>query len=274
MIGCDLWSDAPGFAEATQRLGVTGVCGSGIIEAIAELYLAGVVTPDGVIDGALAARTCRVEPAGRAFAYVLNEGPPRLVIHQADVRAIQLAKAALYAGAKLLIARRGAPPERITLAGAFGAQIDPLYAMALGMIPDCALDCVASAGNAAGTGARIALLNRAARAEIEAVVRSIEKVETAIEPDFQSLFVAAMAFPHKTDAFPNLALRIALPAAKPAPNERSAPETRRVGRTGVSSDSSSKASRGRRHGRQGRLSGLKSTGLHGNANRHPASARG
>ena len=148
------------------------------------------------------------------------------------MRAIQLAKAALYAGAKLLIARRGAPPERITLAGAFGAQIDPLYAMALGMIPDCALDCVASAGNAAGTGARIALLNRAARAEIEAVARSIDKVETAIEPDFQSLFVAAMAFPHKTDAFPNLALRIALPAANPAPNERPAPETRRAVLTG------------------------------------------
>jgi uncharacterized 2Fe-2S/4Fe-4S cluster protein (DUF4445 family) len=220
VIGCDLWSDAPGFAEATAGLGVTGVCGSGIIEAIAELYLAGVVSSDGVIDGALAARTSRVELAGRAFAYVLSEGPPRLVIQQADVRAIQLAKAALYAGAKLLIGRRGAALERITLAGAFGAQIDPLYAMALGMIPDCALDRVASAGNAAGTGARIALLNRAARTQIEAVVRSIEKVETAIEPDFQSLFVAAMAFPHKTDAFPNLARRVALPAAKPVLNDR------------------------------------------------------
>ena len=112
VIGCDLWSDAPGFAEATPRLGVTGVCGSGIIEAIAELYLAGVISPDGVIDGALAARTPRIEPAGRAFAYVMNEGPPRLVIHQADVRAIQLAKAALYAGAKLLIARRGGAARR------------------------------------------------------------------------------------------------------------------------------------------------------------------
>ncbi len=223
VIGFDLWSDAPGFAEAIARLGVTGVCGSGIIEAIAELYLAGVVSADGVIDGALAARTSRVEPAGRAFAYVLSEGPPRLVIHQADVRAIQLAKAALYAGAKLLIARRGAAPERITLAGAFGAQIDPIYAMALGMIPDCDLDRVASAGNAAGTGARIALLNRAARAEIETVARSIEKVETAIEPDFQSLFVAAIALPHKTDVFPNLARRIDLPR----PRERANPGSRR-----------------------------------------------
>jgi len=219
VIGCDLWSGDPGFADATVGLGVTGVCGSGIIEAIAELFLAGVVTEDGVIDGALAQHTSRVEPVGRAFAYVLNEGPPRLLIHQTDVRAIQLAKAALYAGAKLLIERRGAAPERITLAGAFGAQIDPVYAMALGMIPDCDLEKVASAGNAAGTGARIALLNRAARAEIERVARTIEKVETAIEPSFQSLFVAAMAIPNKTDAFPNLARRIDLPAPKAAPNE-------------------------------------------------------
>ncbi|WP_245428165.1 ASKHA domain-containing protein [Roseiarcus fermentans] len=214
VIGCDLWSDEPGFAEATALSGVTGVCGSGIIETMAELFLAGVVSADGVLDGTLAARTARVEPVGRTFAYVLNEGPPRLLIYQTDVRAIQLAKAALYAGAKLLIERRGAPPDRITLAGAFGAQIDPVYAMALGMIPDCDLDRVTSAGNAAGTGARIALLNRAARAEIERVARAIEKVETAIEPDFQALFVAAMAIPHKTDAFPNLARRIDLPPAK------------------------------------------------------------
>jgi uncharacterized 2Fe-2S/4Fe-4S cluster protein (DUF4445 family) len=219
VIGCDLWSDDPGFTDATVGLGVTGVCGSGIIEAIAELFLAGVVAEDGVIDGALNARTSRVEPVGRAFAYVLNEGPPRLLIHQTDVRAIQLAKAALYAGAKLLIERRGAAPERITLAGAFGAQIDPVYAMALGMIPDCDLEKVVSAGNAAGTGARIALLNRAARAEIERVARTIEKVETAIEPSFQSLFVAAMAIPNKTDAFPNLARRIDLPAPKATQNE-------------------------------------------------------
>jgi uncharacterized 2Fe-2S/4Fe-4S cluster protein (DUF4445 family) len=212
VIGCNLWSHAPGFTEATAGTGVTGVCGSGIIEAIAELYLAGVISPDGVIDGRLASRTSRIEATGRAFAYVLNEGPQRLLIHQTDVRAIQLAKAALYAGAKLLIERYGARPTRITLAGAFGAQIDPLYAMTLGMIPDCDLDKVASAGNAAGTGARIALLNRAARVEVERVARAIEKVETAIEPNFQALFVAAMAIPHKADSFPNLARRIDLPA--------------------------------------------------------------
>ena len=220
VIGCDLWSDDPGFAEATVNMGVTGVCGSGIIEAIAEMYLAGIISQDGAIDGTLSARNPRVEAVGRTHAYVLNDGSPRLLIYQTDVRAIQLAKAALYAGAKLLIERRGgAAPERITLAGAFGTHIDPVHAMTLGLIPDCDLTKVASAGNAAGTGARIALLNLAARAEIETVVRQIEKIETAIEPNFQTFFVAAMAIPNKTDAFPNLSARVDLPAPKEANGE-------------------------------------------------------
>ena len=199
---------------------MTGVCGSGIIEVIAEMYLSGIISQDGVIDGALAASNPRIEAVGRTYAYVLNEGAPRLLIYQTDVRAIQLAKAALYAGAKLLIERRGgAAPDRITLAGAFGAHIDPVHAMTLGLIPDCDLMKVVSAGNAAGTGARIALLNLAARTEIEGVARRIEKIETALEPNFQTLFVAAMAIPNKTDAFPNLSLRVELPAPKDTNNE-------------------------------------------------------
>ncbi len=94
VIGDDRWSDEPGFDAST----VTGVCGSGIIEVIAEMFLAGILTTDGVIDGALAARTPRVVPDGRTFSYVLHDGEPRLVITQNDVRQIQLAKAALYAG--------------------------------------------------------------------------------------------------------------------------------------------------------------------------------
>ena len=215
VIGSDLWSDEPGFAESIAEIGVTGICGSGIIEIIAEMFLSGILTGDGVIDGALAARTQRIEAVGRTFAYLLHDGAPRLQIYQTDVRAIQLAKAALYAGAKLLLERYGAPsPERITLAGAFGSHIDVTYAMALGLIPDCDLTKVAAAGNAAGTGARIALLNLGARSEIEDVVRRIEKIETAIEPRFQEHFVAAMALPNKVDAFPNLAKAIKLPPAR------------------------------------------------------------
>ncbi len=215
VIGCDLWSDEPGFPEATKTVGVTGICGSGIIEAIAEMFLSGIISHDGVVEGALAAKTRRIERAGRTFAYVLKEGEPRLAIYQTDVRAVQLAKAALYAGAKLLIEKRGAgPPQRVTLVGAFGSHIDPLYAMALGLIPDCDLAKVAAGGNAAGAGACIALVNLSARAEIEKVVRAINKVETAIDPRFQDEFVAAMALPHASDSFENLAKTIQLPARK------------------------------------------------------------
>jgi uncharacterized 2Fe-2S/4Fe-4S cluster protein (DUF4445 family) len=213
VIGSTLWSHEPGFAEETAALGVTGICGSGIIEAIAELVLAGVITPDGVIDGTLAARTPRVVSDGRTFAYVVEpeagDRGPRITVTQGDVRAIQLAKAALYAGIKLLMDRYGTTSvDRITLAGAFGSHIDVAYAMALGLIPDCDLARVGSAGNAAGTGARIALLNAGARAEIGDVVRRIEKIETAIEPAFQAHFVAAMAIPHKTDSFPHLEAKL------------------------------------------------------------------
>ena len=155
-----------GLRGATAIIAVAGVCGSGIIETIAEMYLAGIIS-SGVVDGTLAGAPPRIGAVGRTFAYVLNEGPPRLLIYQTDVRAIQLAKAALYAGAKLLIERARRRAGAITLAGAFGNHIDPLYAMVLGLIPDCDLAKVTSAGNAAGTGARIALLNLASRADRE-----------------------------------------------------------------------------------------------------------
>ncbi len=131
---------------------------------------------------------------------------------QIDVRNIQLAKAALYSGARLLMDKMEIDQvDRVVLAGAFGAHISPLHAMVLGMIPDCPIEKVSSAGNAAGTGARIALLNTAARREIETVVREIEKVETAVEPRFQEHFVNAIAVPHKTDAYPNLETQVSLP---------------------------------------------------------------
>jgi uncharacterized 2Fe-2S/4Fe-4S cluster protein (DUF4445 family) len=217
VIGCDLWSDHPDFARQTEATGVTGVCGSGIIECIAEMYLSGILTQDGVIDGAMAAKSPRIEPTERTFSYLLHDGTPQLRIFQNDVRAIQLAKAALYAGARLLMDRMGIDKlDRITLAGAFGSHIDVKYAMVLGMIPDCDLAKVTSAGNAAGTGARIALLNAASREEITRVVKQVEKVETAVEPKFQAHFVEAMAIPHKTAPYPHLAKAVALPAPKVA----------------------------------------------------------
>ncbi|MER2509091.1 ASKHA domain-containing protein [Amaricoccus sp.] len=216
VIGCDLWSDDPGFAAATARTGVTGVCGSGIIEAIAEMRMAGLVDKSGLIGSAEQTGTARCVPEGRTHAYMLRDGAedggPRILVTQGDVRAIQLAKSALYAGARLLMDQLGVDRvDRVVLAGAFGAHISPKHAMVLGMIPDCDLAQVTSAGNAAGTGARIALLNVAARREVETLVTRIHKVETAIEPRFQEHFVAANAIPHASAAFPRLAAIVTLP---------------------------------------------------------------
>ena len=217
VIGSDLWSDEEGFIEDIARTGVTGICGSGIIEAIAELYLSGIVEPT----GRMRAKGKDVDghpnfvKRGRNYDYVLYESPDRTIsVVPADVRAIQLAKSACYSGTRLLMDRMEVDSvDRIYLAGAFGSYIDVKYAMVLGMIPDCLLEKVSSAGNAAGTGARIALLSRAARAEIEKVIRTVEKVETAIEPKFQDYFVAAMNIPHASDPFPNLGTEVDLPGA-------------------------------------------------------------
>ena len=219
VIGSELWSDDPGFAEATAETGITGICGSGIVEVIAELFLAGVITEDGIVDGTMAARTPRVIAEGRTFSYLVHDGSaagrPRIVVTQNDVRAIQLAKAALYAGVRLLMDRAGIETvDEIRLAGAFGSQIDMFHAMVLGLIPDADLAHAKSAGNAAGTGALIALLSGAARREIEGVVRTVEKIETAVEPRFQQHFVDAMAFPHKTAAHPHLSAMTDLPARR------------------------------------------------------------
>ena len=215
IIGCDLWSDEPGFDEAVQGTGVTGICGSGIIEVVAEMYLAGIINQDGQVDGSLGARSSRIQADGRTFSYVVHDGEPLISITQNDVRAIQLAKGALYAGVALLMDHLKIDHvDRIRLAGAFGSHIDVKYAMVLGLIPDCDLAKVQSAGNAAGTGARIALLNWRGRDEIERVVRDIEKIETAVEPRFQEHFVDAMAIPHKTAKFANLAMAVPLPPLK------------------------------------------------------------
>ncbi len=215
VIGVEPWSDEPGFAQAAAQIGVTGICGSAIIEVIAEMYLCGIISEDGVVDGAMAARSPRILENGRTFSYLLHEGTPRITVTQNDVRAIQLAKAALYAGVKLLMDKQNIDHvDRIGLAGAFGTFIDPKYAMVLGLIPDCDLDRVKAVGNAAGTGARMCLLNRDYRREIEKTVGEIEKIETALEPKFQEHFVAAMALPNKVDAFPNLGMVVTLPERK------------------------------------------------------------
>ena len=216
VIGVDMWSDAAGFADAIAKTGVTGIAGSGIIEAIAEMRLAGLIDGSGLIGSVEQTGSQNIIPEGRVHAYVLydgtEQGGPRISITQNDIRAIQLAKSALYAGIRLLMDELGVNKvDKVILAGAFGAHISSKHAMVLGMIPDVPLENVHSAGNAAGTGARIALCNREARGEIEAVVRDISKIETALAPSFQQHFVGANAIPHAKDVFEDLLKIVQIP---------------------------------------------------------------
>jgi len=212
VIGSEYWSDEIEFEESIKKIGITGICGSGIIEAVAGMYLAGIISQDGLMNASLITKTEHLIQQGRTFSYFLHRGTPEVLITQNDIRAIQLAKAALYAGAKLLMDKLGVEKvDKIRLAGAFGSHIDVKYAMILGMIPDCKIDMVTSAGNAASTGARMALLDTVSRDEIENEIRKIEKIETAMETKFQEYFVHAMAIPHQIDDFSELAKIVNLP---------------------------------------------------------------
>ena len=216
VIGSDIWSDEDGFDEAIAGSGVTGICGSGIIEMVAEMRLAGIVDGPGLIGSPeqTGAANCFLD--GRTYSFLVYDatenGGPKITVTNRDIREIQMAKAALYSGARLLMDKFNVDKvDRVVLAGAFGAHISPKHAMVLGMIPDAPLDKVTSAGNAAGTGARIALLNREARIEIEATVRAIHKIETALEPRFQEHFVNASAIPNSAEPFPILNSIVTIP---------------------------------------------------------------
>ncbi len=216
VIGSDLWSDEDGFAEAILSSGITGICGSGIIELVAEMRMSGIVDGPGLIGSPEQTGTARCFLDGRTYSYLVwdgsADGGPKITVTNNDIREIQMAKAALYSGARLLMDKFGIDTvDRIVLAGAFGAHISPKHAMVLGMIPDCALNKVTSAGNAAGTGARIALLNTDARRDIEKVVRDIVKIETAVEPRFQEHFVNASNIPNAVERFPILKTVVTLP---------------------------------------------------------------
>ncbi len=199
VIGSEVWSGDSGTAPAT------GICGSGIIECVAELFLSGVIDSSGKFNDSVAQSCRRVRFQGRTPEFVLAEthqttiGGP-IVVTQNDIRAIQLAKAALFAGIRLLMNRLSVTKvDEIRLAGAFGSFISPRHAMVLGLIPDCDPAHVIAVGNAAGHGACMALLDREAREEAVRLTEEIEYVSIAVEPSFQEEFVAAMALPHGTE---------------------------------------------------------------------------
>lgn len=210
VIGQDEWYPVPCDRHSTvQKSGAQGICGSGVIDAIAAMHKAGVISQAGRINAKLDTPRVRRGESGK-LEYVLAWARETavgkdIVITQADIRAVQLAKAALYVGAEYLMEKLGVDHvDEVILAGAFGSYIDKESAMAIGMFPDCDLSRVHAVGNAAGDGARIALLNVGKRHEAAKVARRVEFVETAIEPDFQKKFMDAIAIPHAKAKFPHL----------------------------------------------------------------------
>ena len=204
VIGSDIWSDAEGLETPLAR----GICGSGIIDAVAEMYRVGLLTSDGKFNREAKSPNMRWEDDGPTF--VLAESHQTTIgreipITPQDVRQIQLAKAPLYVAAQYLLASFGIEtPDRVVLAGGFGNHIDPAKAMLLGMIPDCPLDKVHAVGNAAGDGARIALLNRNKRQEAKKLLHHIERIALPAQTDFQDQFMLALYLPHMTDLYPHL----------------------------------------------------------------------
>lgn len=219
VIGHDEW--LPGGEDSPKAL---GICGSGIIDGVAELFRAGIAGPDGRlrdVDSPNMLRNGDGKPTGFVIAWADETTIGReILISQDDVRQIQLAKAPLYAAAHYLLQAFGLErPDRILLAGGFGTHIDPLKAMLLGMLPDCPLDRVHGVGNSAGDGARIALLNRSKRQQARELLERIQRIELPVQPDFQDQFMLALHFPHMTDPYPHLA-EIAPPREKNNMHER------------------------------------------------------
>jgi len=196
VVGDPRWShEAPAGA-----LRARGLCGSGILDAVAEMLAAGIIDPGGRMAKALKSPRLRLDGEGRPAFVIARAGETAvgqdIFVTQGDVRAVQLAKGALLAGCRILLARLGRElPDRVVLAGAFGSEIDRERALAIGLFPDCGLQNVTAVGNAAGDGARIALLSRREREEAERIARRVEHVPLTRDPGFTRTFVAATAFP-------------------------------------------------------------------------------
>ena len=218
VIGLEGWNTD----QAEFKGHVKGICGSAIIDSVAELFRAGIIDSRGKFKKGLSSN--RVREGENGWEYIIAWAEETSIgrdipITQQDVRQIQLAKAALFTAARTLLKRSGLQsPDKIILAGGFGSYIDKEKAMLIGLIPDCALENVYAVGNAAGDGARIALLNVEKRTEIESVTRKVERFELPTDPEFQNQFILATSFPHMSEPFEHIAHlipnRVADPMAK------------------------------------------------------------
>ena len=206
VIGRDAWRQ---YSEP-KEMKCKGICGSGILDVLAELYRARIITKSGAFNKEQKSERYRLNPENNQPEFVLAWAEETsiekdVVITQRDVRQIQLAKGALHAGCKLMMRRMGMETmDKIKIAGAFGTHVDREKALIMGLFPDCEIEKILSVGNAAGDGCRAALLNRAKRDEANWVSRNVEYIELTVEEDFQNQFMECMQIPHMKDAFPHL----------------------------------------------------------------------
>ncbi len=206
VIGREAWRK---YSEA-KDMKAKGICGSGILDVLAELYCAGVITKTGVFNKQQKSDRYRINPDTKQPEFVLawkeeSSIEKDIVITQKDIRQIQLAKGALYAGCVLMLRRMNLEsPDCVKIAGAFGTHVDRQKALIMGLFPDCRIDMVKSVGNAAGDGCRAALLNIQKRKEANWCSRNVEYIELTVEDDFQQQFMEAMQLPHMTHEFPHL----------------------------------------------------------------------
>jgi uncharacterized 2Fe-2S/4Fe-4S cluster protein (DUF4445 family) len=206
VIGRDAWRSY----SKPEQMQAKGICGSGILDVLAELYRAGIVLKSGRFDPQEKSKRFRKNSENNQPEFVIawkeeTSINKDIVITQKDIRQIQLAKGALYCGCKLMMRRMGIEKvDRVKIAGAFGTHVDREKALIMGLFPDCEIDKIISVGNAAGDGARAALLNRRKREEANWISRNVEYIELTVEKDFQEQFMQAMQIPHMKDEFPHL----------------------------------------------------------------------
>jgi len=205
VVGRDAWRSYSAPADMQAR----GICGSGILDVLAQLFLAGVVKKSGAFSAdARRSNRFRENPETGIKEFILAWADETvigkdIVVTQKDIRQIQLAKASIYTGCKLMMQRLNLPAvDRVKIAGAFGTHVDRRLALVMGMFPDAALETVSCVGNAAGDGCRIVLLDRNKRPEADSLCRNVKYIELTLEKNFQQELVEATQLPHMTDSFP------------------------------------------------------------------------
>jgi uncharacterized 2Fe-2S/4Fe-4S cluster protein (DUF4445 family) len=212
VIGVDTWSDDPRFAEQSDAVQLGGLCRAGLIDALAELRLSGLLGRDGALKADMASATKRLREEYRSYSYLIREFEPRIAMTQHDIRALQMSKAAVQAAARILMKQLEVTElSRVILTSGTGPAIDPLRAGVIGLFPDCEAAHLSFVENAAFEGAKAALISSSARTEIGALAKRIKVVETVLDPDFSSEQIGATGLPHARLAFPKIGAALDIP---------------------------------------------------------------